>query len=302
MSIRRLYWVALGLFMVNLPACGGARINLPGGSQPSKVISERMFKESCQSVAGCDLTKAPRLVVRSYAMEPMAIGVKSGSAAGDVAAGAAAGAAWGAMQAAGAAAAAVPGGMAAAMLMSAIIPGSEDRSDDFARELKEVLPGQACAEQASARVEAMLKSRTKSEILTEFHALSRRGTVPTPSQAPYLAKDAVLNLTYIIWFADQNPKMIIVLNWHLVVDYTKKQELSARMQAINWKDRKNAQVEWTKIMAEYGGQGQFAYTSPAYSPQEWLADNGNLLQEEYDQALGELARRLEGALFSGRAG
>ncbi len=34
-------------------------------------------------------------------------------------------------------------------------------------------------------------------------------------------------------------------------------------------------------------------------PQEWLADNGKRLREEYDKALSELARRLEGALFQG---
>jgi len=292
MRLKRVYGVALCLIIMHLFGCAGL--------QPSKIISERMFKESCQSATGCDLTKAPRLVVRSYCMgETFAVGVKGGSAAGDVAAGAAAGAAMGALQVAGAAAAVIPGGIAASLLVGAIVPGSRDQSSGFAKEVNRVLPPETRSEQASARVEKMLKSRTKSEILTQNYQLNRKGANLPQSQVQYQPNDAVLNLNYMLWFADKKPVMVVVLNWHLVADHAKEEQLSARMQAINWKDRKTAMAELNKIKAEYGGQGQFAYKSPPYSPQEWLADNGKRLNEEYDKALAELARRLEAALFLG---
>lgn len=239
-----------------------------------------------------DWTTAERVVVFVHSpTAPLASGVMGPDyswvkTAGKVAGGAAMGAAGlPAVQGA---------GLLAATLISLLIPDPKDRSKEFQGQVRGKL-GADYFTKFSQKMERIIKARAQGQVMLVVGSPENQGEIQwNPS-------DSAIDVYLYLMFTGDKPVMTAQLHWGVVVQGENlpevRKNMEKKLKALE--DKQARGPEWQAIYNSYDGYGLLTYTSPPHSIKEWLADDGELLLEEWHNAVAQLSEELKKALAGG---
>lgn len=112
--------------------------------------------------------------------------------------------------------------------------------------------------------------------------------------------DSVLEVRCLPNFSTDNQgKHLLEINlfWYLVTNGIKCRELSDKMEAARHKNIFSSASEMKKIMAQYDGQGYFFYKSAPHTKEEWLRNDGKLLQQKMKRGIESVVNQLTQAIL-----
>jgi hypothetical protein len=216
-------------------------------------------------------------------------------------AGAAIGGAAGAAAAAGALSG-IPGvGPLAGNLMLLLIPRAGKGSDnEFGDTVKSHL-GQDYSVEFSQKIEQAITSRARGQVVMLTELPEQRQEINLKST------DSIIQTHLRLNFLGDKPRMLAILDWYVVVQGDRYQEIAQKMEAVGrelsaggfWGSQDRLK-KWESIQDLYDGHGQLFYMSDHHSCQEWLADRGELIRAEWHEAADQLAKQLLHSLAGGK--
>lgn len=207
------------------------------------------------------------------------------------------------------AAVAITGGLVGVTLDLLLDPVELTLSDEFEQNIKKRLTTKEYAKMVLPTLQKTLNQRTPCETL--FISYEDESKVKSMRWQP---TDRVIKISFVPFFhvTGNKPVMRVMsarIDWKFLMDGTNFSSLEKSLDVMRELHQEAAQKgkftlemykDYEKLEDHYTARGTLFYYSPPYSTQEWLINDGQLIEKEIEKALEQLISQLAQILLLDR--